>query len=78
MPKPNAAPTDIREVVARLLYFNFVDYEEGTFAEMTWREAPRARKDICLTKADRLLSELTAHGAMVEVNGKFYGLDAHL
>lgn len=55
----------IREVVARMLYFDFEDFEKGTVAEMTWREAPQIRKDIWLNKADQLLSELSKHGVVV-------------
>lgn len=45
-----------REAVAKLLYFDFGDYEIGSVAEMTWREAPQARKDIWLNKADQIIA----------------------
>jgi len=46
----------VREDIARKLFFDFEDYEKGTIAEMCWREAPQARKDIWLKKADQILS----------------------
>jgi len=46
----------LKEEIARKLFFDFEDYEKGTIAEMCWREAPQARKDIWLKKADQILS----------------------
>jgi len=58
----------VREDIARKLFFDFEDYEKGTIAEMCWREAPQARKDIWLKKADQILSLVCKRieGAMLE------------
>jgi len=41
--------------IARMLYFNFEEYDEGTIAETTWTIAPQAIKDTWLNKARLIL-----------------------
>lgn len=45
----------LRKKVARMLYFNFEEYDEGTIAEVSWTTAPQARRDMWLDKANQIL-----------------------
>lgn len=47
-----------REKIARMLYFNFEEYDEGTIAEVSWTTAPQARRDAWLDKADQVLARI--------------------
>jgi len=64
--KPTEARQDelagIREKIAKNIYFDGVEYAVGTIAEVTWREAPRARRDKYLERADQILSLTVSSG----------------
>ena len=47
---------EIREQIARDIYFEGVDYEDGSIASVCWDEIRLQRKEIFLKRADRILA----------------------